>query len=156
MPLEMVKYMIGRTFLNDIFIVLLCNAKRRTFHAILWMPTCTSYIDNHAYSDIHSVSSMKQNSTCRHIGNIILATSNPVFALTHQYYMLIDRSSIAHFIALISSTGVEPKIYHIPEENANHCTIEVMQMIYLLCLEANNKTLFSLKMYLRVNVLIVA
>ena len=34
-PLEMVKYMIGRTFLNDIFIVLLCNAKRRIFLVIL-------------------------------------------------------------------------------------------------------------------------
>jgi len=39
------------------------NAKQRTFHAILWMPTCISYIDNNAHSDIHSVSSMTQNST---------------------------------------------------------------------------------------------
>jgi len=55
--------MIGRAFFNEIFIVLVCNAKRRTFHAILWMPICTSYIDNNAHSDIHSVSSMTQNST---------------------------------------------------------------------------------------------
>jgi hypothetical protein len=65
--------MIGCTFFNEICIVLLCNARRRTFHAILWMTNCTSYVDNHVHRDIHSVSSMKQNSTGRHIGNIILA-----------------------------------------------------------------------------------
>ena len=42
------------------------------------------------------------------------------------------QSSIAHFISLMSPTGVEPKIYYILGENANHCMIEVMQIIYLL------------------------
>ena len=52
------------------------------------MTNCTSYIDNHTHSDIHSVSSMKQNSTGRHIGNIILAKSNPVFTNQPQYLLL--------------------------------------------------------------------
>ena len=48
--------------------------------------------------------------------------------------MYVSRqSSIAHCIALMSPTGVEPKIYYILGENANHCTIEVMQIMYLLC-----------------------
>ena len=49
-------------------------------------------IDNHAYSDIHCVRSMKENSTGKHIGNIILAKNNPVFGLTHLCCMFIDRA----------------------------------------------------------------
>ena len=38
-------------------------------------------LDHHAYCNIHCGSSMKQKSTCRHIGNIFIATNQPQYLL---------------------------------------------------------------------------
>jgi hypothetical protein len=93
-----------------------------------WYDEVRFVLDQHAELDIYSASSLKQQSTGRHVAplvHIIPIPSQPVFALTSECCMLNGEATNTNFIVFgLTSPGLEPTIYH--GEYANHSTTDAV------------------------------
>ncbi len=54
------------------------------------------------------------------LGHIILISSQPIFALIFQCFMLCGEATYTNFIFSLAQLGLEPMIYFIHGEHANH------------------------------------
>jgi hypothetical protein len=75
-------------------------------------------LDQHTELDCYSASSLKQQSSSRHVTpfrHIILIPSQPVFALSPYCCMLSGEATNTNFIVFgFTRPGLEPTIYHTP------------------------------------------
>ena len=92
-----------------------------------WGPLCSRQT---RWVGFYSASSLKQNSTGRHIAllrHIILVPSQPVFALTPYCYVLSEEATNTNFkVVGLTCPGLEPTIYCTRGEHANHYTTDAV------------------------------
>ena len=88
-------------------------------------------LDQHAYLDFYSGSSLKQQSAGRHVaplGHIHLIQSQPVLALTSFKAACCSKEARnTNFVVFgLNRTGFEPTNYNTPGEHVNNYTINVV------------------------------
>ena len=81
-------------------------------------------LDQHTELDFHRASSLKQQSTDRHVapfGQIILIPSQPVFALSSQCCVLSWEATNTNLTVFVfTRPGLEPTIYRTRDEHVTH------------------------------------
>ena len=89
-------------------------------------------LDQHAYLDCYSASSLKQQSADRHVtplGHIILAPSQTVFVVAHYCCVLRGAATNTKFIVIgLTRSVLEPTIYHTQGGHANYYTTDIFGM----------------------------
>ena len=81
-------------------------------------------IDQHAFLDFYSASSLKQQSVDRHVaplGHIILIPSQPVFTLSPYCCMFSGEAKYTNFIVFgLTRSGLKSMIYISQGDHTNH------------------------------------
>ena len=112
------------------------------FTAISWREQVNFQLDDvdevhfvlsqHAYLDLYSASSLKQQSADKQVtplGHIILTPSQTVFVVTPDYCVLRGAATNTNFIVFgLTRWVLEPTIYHTQGGHANHYTTDVFGM----------------------------
>jgi hypothetical protein len=92
--------------------------------------------------DLYCPSSLKQQSTDRYVaplGDIILISSQSVFALPPYAACLATNTNLIVFDLIRS--GIEPTIYRIRGEHANHYTTDAVQITIVIVFGLNQSGL---------------
>jgi len=118
---------------------LLFNGKQQFFSYIMERTSCIQWndddvrfvLDQHAYLDLYSASSLKQQSVGRHVApleHIILIPSQPVFSLFPENCLLSGEAANINFIVLgLTLPELEPLLYHIRGEHASHYNTDAVK-----------------------------
>ena len=100
-------------------------------------------LDQQAQLDFHSATSLKQQSTDRHVtplGHSIQILSQPVFALSPECCMLSREATNTKFIVLgLTRSGLEPMIYHTRVGHANHYITDAVKIVMNYYIEKSLK-----------------
>jgi hypothetical protein len=92
-------------------------------------------LDQHAELDFYSASSLKQNSTGRHVaslGHVIMILSQPVFSLSPECCVLSGEATNTSFIVFgLTRSWIEPNINRTRGEHANHYAIDAVKYVQI-------------------------
>ena len=101
-----------------------CLAPTKQFSDISWQEQVNFQWDDEL--DCYSASSLEQQFADRHVAPlwyVIVIPSQPVITLTNLYCVLSGEATNTNFMIFgLTRPGIEPTIYHIRDEHANHYT----------------------------------